>query len=396
VLRPIFWICWSLLAWTYVAYPAGIVAMARLRPRRPLPTTGPTRKVAAAAGPVGPASVGSAARETPSHPTPFVSVILAVRDGAEWLDGRIDNLLAQEYPGDRLEVVVVCNGSRDGSEAMARARATSDGRVRVLESPAGDGKAGALNTGVAAARGEVLVFADVRQRFDPGAIGLLVAALDAPGVGGVTGRLVVGESHHPGVEGFNRYWELETQLRLAEAATGSVVGATGAIYAVRRDVYQPVPPGTLLDDVHVPARLVLAGERMVMEPRAVARDVPTRSVAREYRRRVRTLAGNLQLVSLMPELLRPGNPLFVRFLSHKLLRVLSPLFFVGLLITGLWVGEGFYLALALALLFLYLAGLAGLLLPHRVLALPAAFVLIHAAAFDAIFRRRRAADLWAR
>lgn len=369
----IFWSCAALVTWTYFAYPVGMVLRGRGRRRdgSPPPALSPAGAV------------------------PAVSVVLAVRNGARWLDGRLSNLLEQDYPPEKLDVVVVCNGCVDASEGIARAWASRDPRVRVLESPAEEGKAGALNAGVAAARGDVIVFADVRQSFDPGAIGLLVDAVGRPGVGAVTGRLVIAGSERPAVAGFGRYWRLETLLRMAEAQTGSVVGATGAIYALRREHFEPVPPATLLDDVYIPLRVVERGARVIMEPRAVARDEPTSTQSGEYRRRVRTLAGNLQLLGLVPGVAKPWHPLFIRFMSHKILRVLSPFFFLGMVVGGFWAGGPFYAAVATAVLLLYAAGALGLVLPVTALSVPAAFVLVQLASVQAMLSTRRtAADLW--
>jgi cellulose synthase/poly-beta-1,6-N-acetylglucosamine synthase-like glycosyltransferase len=388
----IFWLSSAFIAWTYAIFPAAIVVRAR---RARAKRTGTVRHPRLTRHEL----VASTSVTSPPPPepdtSPRVSVVVAVRDGAPWLDARINNLLAQDYSPDRTEILVVCNGSQDGSEEIARSRSDVEPRLRVLRTRAEDGKAGALNAGVAAATGEVIIFADARQQFERDAISLLVEALSEPGVGAVTGRLVPDRSGVGAVDGFQRYWELETMLRLAESETGSVMGATGAIYAVRRASFRPVPPGTILDDVYIPARVALCGERVSMEPRAVARDIPTESHGREYRRRVRMLAGNLQLVGLLPELVRPGSGLFLRFLSHKLLRVVSPVFFVAVAVTGFWVGTGVYLVAAVGLTALYAAGLVGLLLYHPFLSLPSAFVMVHAAAFDAMLRwRRGAADLW--
>ncbi|MFW6331458.1 MAG: hypothetical protein ACOC3J_07010, partial [Gemmatimonadota bacterium] len=126
-------------------------------------------------------------------------------------------------------------------------------------------------------------------------------------------------------------------------------------------------------------------------------DEPLDTVVLEYRRRVRTLAGNLQLLALAPEVLKPWHPLFVRFLSHKILRVLSPLFFLGLIGGGLWVGQPAYVAVAVGLLSLYGVGVLGLVLRSGLLEIPASFVVYQAAAVEALFTTRRtAANLWTR
>lgn len=366
MLEILFWACCALLFWTYFGYPAWML----VRGRRERVSTS--------------SDSGMPAK---------VSVVLAVRNGAQHLPARVENLLAQDYPANMLDVLVVLNGCSDDSRAVAEAIAERSGQVRVLESPASEGKAGALNLGVRSASGSVIVFADVRQRFAPDVIARLSRAVMQPGIGAVSGRLEIAQGESAAVEGMRRYWSVETALRLAESRTGSVMGATGAIYAIRRDAFVPVPPGTILDDVYLPLQVALNGRRVLLEPAAVAYDEASTSQGSEYRRRVRTLLGNLQLVQLVPRLIRPWrNPVFVRFVSHKLLRVFSPLFLIGVLVSGLIVDGAVYRAVAYAELSVLLLGLIGLLFAVRPLAVPAALLMIQVAALEAMFRPRRSAQ----
>jgi cellulose synthase/poly-beta-1,6-N-acetylglucosamine synthase-like glycosyltransferase len=370
-LQIVFWFCLTAVLWTFVGYPAVMVLRSAGRtPRRP-------------------------ARD-PRSVLPRVSIVLAVRNAASTLAGRLENLLLQDYPEDRLEVLVVCNGCTDGADSIARQLAAGDPRIRVLETPAADGKAGALNAGAEAATGEILVFADARQRFDVRAVRRLVRPFAAADVGVVTGRLVIGMPQERDVAGVRSYWELETRLRAAESATGSIVGATGAIYAVRRSLYVALPAGVILDDMYLPLAIVRAGHRAVMAPRAVAYDRPSPSYGVEYRRRVRTLVGNYELLRLMPELLVPGrNPVFGRYVSHKLLRVLTPALCVGLLISGALLDGAAYQGMAAGLAMSYVLGAVGLVTPLRYLALPSAFLLLHTAGIAALLRPgRTASDVW--
>jgi cellulose synthase/poly-beta-1,6-N-acetylglucosamine synthase-like glycosyltransferase len=370
-----FWTCCAVLLWTYAGYPALMVGRAALRRDRD----------------------PSANQGAPLPPhTPSVTVILAVRNVAAELESRVENLLEQQYPPELLDIVIACNGCTDETEAVARRLAASSPRVTMVCSAAEAGKAGALNSGAAVAGGEVLVFADARQRFDPRAVCELMAPLRDAKVGGVTGRLLIGNTADAVVAGVGRYWQLETQLRLAESQTGSVVGATGAIYAVRRRLFQPLPSGVLLDDVYLPMSVVRQGYRICMAPAAVAYDRPSADGAAEYRRRVRTLVGNLELLRLMPGLLLPvTNPIFVRYISHKLLRVLTPVFCVGVVVSGMVLTGWLYRGPASALLAIYALGALGMVVQWRLLAVPSAFLLLHRAGFTALLRpTRRASDIW--
>jgi poly-beta-1,6-N-acetyl-D-glucosamine synthase len=372
----LFWICCAVLLWTYAGYPAVMVGRAALRrDRRP--------------------SVDTQGLPLAPH-TPSVTVILAVRNVATELVARVENLLEQQYPAELLDIVIACNGCTDDTELVARRLAASSPRVTVVCSAAEAGKAGALNAGAAVAGGEVLVFADARQRFDAKAVSELVAPLQDATVGGVTGRLLIGSTADAVVAGVGRYWQLETQLRLAESRTGSVVGATGAIYAVRKSLFGPLPPGVLLDDLYLPMSVVRQGYRISMAPAAVAYDRSSVDGAAEYRRRVRTLVGNLELLRLMPGLLLPvSNPIFVRYISHKLFRVLTPVFCVGVVVSGMMLTGWLYRGPAIALLAIYALGALGMVVQSRMLAVPSAFLLLHRAGITALLRpTRRASDIW--
>jgi len=295
-----------LVLYTYLGYPALAWTLARVRPR-------PVRGGAASAS---------------------VSVVLAAHNGAPLLRARVENLLEQSYPGGISEIIVVSDGSTDATVSIAREYAGSG--VVLLELPERLGKAAAVNRGVAAARGELIVFADARQRFETGAISALTARFSDPRVGCVSGELVLVQDGSGRSQGAVRdYWQYEKWIRSSESASGSMVGATGAIYAIRRSLYEPLPPGTILDDVLTPLRIACLGYRCLFERNARAYDLPSASMAQEWRRKVRTLAGNWQLLQLEPRLLFPWhNPCWWRFVSHKLLRLLVPYALAALLATG--------------------------------------------------------------
>jgi hypothetical protein len=154
-------------------------------------------------------------------------------------------------------------------------------------------------------------------------------------VGAVSGRLVIGGAESAAVRGVGMYWTLESRLRAAQADTGSVMGVTGAIYAVRRELYTAVPPNLILDDVFVPMQVILRGRRVGFRPEAVAFDSASAETNSEYRRKLRTMTGNIELLRTMPELLSPcKNPFFSRYLSHKVLRLASPVLLLVVLLTG--------------------------------------------------------------
>jgi cellulose synthase/poly-beta-1,6-N-acetylglucosamine synthase-like glycosyltransferase len=356
----LFWTLVLAVTWCFAGYPLYIIALARFRPR-----------------PIRPA--------TPFWPS--VTVIVAIRNERDNLPRRLANLLAQEYPPERLDIVVVCNGSVDGSEEIARQWVRSEPRVRVLTSPAERGKAGALSMAAAHTAAEVILFADARQTFARDAVARIVEPFSDPDVGAVTGRLEVRRADVASVEGVRMYWGLESRLRDAEGRSGSVIGATGAIYGIRRSLFPDMPPNLILDDVYIPLRIAMLGHRVVMAPRAVAFDVPSSDQKAEYARKRRTMVGNIQLIGVIPGLLSPfRNPLFMRFVSHKLLRLLTPFCFVALLfLSALLPGWAYRLFFAAELGF-YLLGVVGLWVGVAALSVPAAFVLMQAAILSAVWR----------
>lgn len=332
----VFWTSAFVIAYVYAGYPLLLEAWARLRPR-------PARKQGFADG----------------H-WPAISIIVAARNEAARLPGRVQNLITLEYDGPR-EIIVVSDGSTDDT---ARALAPYAGHVTVIEVPAG-GKPLALNAGVAAATGDILIFADARQRFAPDALMALVSNFADPRVGGATGELVLdcesGTAASTVSDGVGAYWRYEKWLRRNEGLVQSTLGATGAIYALRRSVWQPLPAETLLDDVLAPMRAVLAGFRVVFDETAVAYDRASTDAATESRRKTRTLAGNYQILALEPRLLLPFvNPVWLQYVSHKVGRLVVPWALIGLLISSAALANDGWLYAAALVLQLLFYGLAAL------------------------------------
>jgi cellulose synthase/poly-beta-1,6-N-acetylglucosamine synthase-like glycosyltransferase len=366
----LFWSAVAVLGWCYAGYPLAVWLRSVLRP---LPLT--------------PAGVPLDRR---------VSVVVAVRNGEAHLAARLQNLLAQSDSVDELEILVVCNGCTDGSLEIAREASRTDARVRVLESPVEQGKAGALNLGVEHASEPLVAFADARQLFAADALRRLIEPFEDPAVGAVTGRLIIGRGEDRAVEGVRWYWGFETLLREAEGKTGSVVGATGAIYAIRRALYEMLPANLILDDVYLPVRIAMRGLRVVMARGAVAVDIPSPGGAVEFQRKRRTMVGNLQLLRLLPELISPrANPIFGRFLSHKLLRLATPVCLMTIAISAALLPGGFYQTVFLGAAVLYAYGAAGLFAPLPLASVASAVVMMHGAIFSAFWHfRHDAGSVW--
>lgn len=294
---------------------------------------------------------------------PTVSVVIAAGDEERAIGKRLENLLVQDYPRNLVEIIVVSDGSTDETERVVEGYL--DQGVKSCRLELKRGKAAALNVGIGEAQGDIIVFADARQRFEESAVRHLVGNFADPAVGCVSGELVLLEDASSGIHAeVGLYWRYEKWIRKMESATGSVVGATGAIYAIRKSLYRRLPEGTILDDVLTPLNIVQQGYRAVFDGNALAFDVVSRDLGREWRRKVRTLAGNWQLMSLYPVLAFPlANRIWWRFMSHKVTRLLVPFFAPLVLVTGFTLEESGYRGCATAMtLGLFLAA-TGALLP---------------------------------
>jgi biofilm PGA synthesis N-glycosyltransferase PgaC len=327
----LFWSSLALIFLAYAAYPAWIYFNARFRPR-----------------PVQRASI-----------FPSVTILLAVHNEQMYLPAKLQNLAKLDYPADLVHVIVVSDGSTDESNKILAAWEKIDNRRTVILTDH-CGKANALNRGLAEAKGEILVFTDARQAIAPDGLKCLVSNFADPTVGCVSGELIAGQDRNSTFsEGVGLYWRLEKKIRNWEGLAGSTVGATGAFYAARRSLLSPLPQETILDDVYIPFQVIRQHQRVVFDPRAHVSDYLKPSPKQEYRRKVRTLLGNFQLLQLDPWLLTRSNPLRFEFICHKLLRLFVPLGLMGLLISTIWLRTDIYrLVLLIQLIFYSLAALS--------------------------------------
>jgi biofilm PGA synthesis N-glycosyltransferase PgaC len=315
---------------------------------------------------------------------PFVSIIMVVRNEEQVLERKLENLLTLDYPSALVQLVVVSDGSTDRTDAILREYASSP-RVNVVLNQLSRGKASGLNDALELAHGEVVVFTDARQEIERVALRQLMENFADPQVGCVSGELMLGDPKTGETsEGVGIYWTIEKRIRELESVSGSVVGATGALYAIRRGLLSPIPAETILDDVYLPMQVVRQGFRVVFDLRARAWDCDL-GAEREFRRKVRTLSGNYQLLQLAPWLLTSANPIRLEFVSHKLLRLIVPFALAGILLTSVILRAPVYrVALVLQLAFYGSSLLAIMQLKQGLLARVAAavftFVMLNTAA----------------
>jgi cellulose synthase/poly-beta-1,6-N-acetylglucosamine synthase-like glycosyltransferase len=363
------------MVYSFAGYPALMALLARLRPK-PWQARGQ-----------------SSAHEG-------LSVVLCVHNAATLIRPRLQNLLECAWAGP-LEIVVVCDGCTDGTTAAIRELATP--QVRMLEKDQRGGKPAGLNLAIPQCLHQVVVLADVRQSFDVEALQKLAAPFADPEVGAVSGLLKIASSETGGGQGVDLYWQLETKLRAWEGQYDSVIGCTGAICAIRRDQYTPLPEDTLLDDVVIPMRLAVNGARIIYEPSARAFDPQKLEPKREKKRKMRTLVGNFQMMERHPAWLLPWrNRLWWQLLSHKYLRLMVPWIMIALAVLSFLAADALFGRVLLAAQgACYGAAILGLAQPKlklRFLTIPAGFFMLQLSCFTAFFlylwHRRNLLALW--
>jgi cellulose synthase/poly-beta-1,6-N-acetylglucosamine synthase-like glycosyltransferase len=366
----VFWVCVALLAYIYAGFPLLVALWARWRAR-------PVHR---------------------DNITPAMSLVVAAYNEARGIAAKLDNALALDYPRDQLEILVASDGSDDGTEDIVAGYAARG--VQLLALPR-RGKLHALDTAIAQAHGEILVFSDANTHFEPQALRMLARNFADPAVGGVCGnqrhRRAAGRDSSG--EGEKLYWSYDKSLKALESRTGSIVSADGAIYAIRRALYRKPASAAVTDDFAISTAVIEQGKRLVYEPAAVAYEDAVGDARGEFGRKVRIMTRGWHGVLLRRRLLDPRHYGFyaVVLWSHKVLRRLAPLCLLALFAASLAAARSapLYAAAAVAQTAFYLLALAGGLLKRSragrrgVLYAPFFFVLANAAALVAFSRLLR-------
>jgi cellulose synthase/poly-beta-1,6-N-acetylglucosamine synthase-like glycosyltransferase len=340
LLAVLFWLAVGGVAYTYVGYGLIISLLARWRER-------PVIR---------------------DEITPTVTLLVAAYNEESCIASKIANTLLLAYPPDKLDLLVVADGSTDRTAEIVAA--CPDPRVRVLHAPERRGKAAALIRALPHTTGEVVVFSDANSLFSKDALHHLVRAFADPTVGAVSGvKRILNRWQAAEEQGENLYWRYEAWLKRCDSAVGSVMGVPGEIWAARRDAWVAPEPTTLLDDFVSSLRMVEAGWRVVFEPAAVATEEASPGLRAEWTRRVRNAAGGWQAFGQLTGLLRHPSPLVTwQYLSHRMLRwMVAPLLFVVAAVTNLALlgaGPAYRVTGALQLAF-YLTAVLGWLLSAR-------------------------------
>ncbi|HET8823847.1 MAG TPA: glycosyltransferase family 2 protein [Terriglobales bacterium] len=355
-MRWLFWSAGAVIAYTYFGYPAWLWVRGKWR-------SVPVRR---------------------AEFLPSISIVMVVRNEGAILERKLRNLLSLNYPADACEIVIVSDGSSDGTDRVLRENASS--RIHSILLAEASGKAAGLNEALKVATHDVVVFTDARQEIESGALQLLMENFADASVGCASGELLLGDPQSgESARGVGLYWRMEKGIRQMESESGSAVGATGAFYAVRRNLLVSVPGDTILDDVFIPMNVARQGFRVVFDDRAHAWDLASQGTGREFARKVRTLTGNYQLLQLAPWLLTGRNPIRFEFVSHKLCRLFVPFALAAVLVSSALLSGAFFRIVLLLQLAFYALGMLAVVPAGRGLVSRGAdaaftFVLLNAAA----------------
>ncbi len=307
LLEFLFWLCVILVGYTYAGYPALVWFLSW--------------------------SLGSAHSppEGREDTLPSLTLVLSALNEEAVIGERIQNALDMDYPHDKLELLIGSDGSTDATADIVRSFASP--RVRLLSFALNRGKASVLNDAVEAARGEILLMTDANTHVDRAAARNLVRWFKEPGVGAVVGRLILIDPES-GRNADGLYWRYETFLKRRESLLDGLLGANGAIYAIRKELFAPIPGDTIIDDFLIPLIAKLrSGCKIIYDRDAIAREETAPNLVSEFRRRVRIGAGGYQAIGMLWRLLDPRRGwISLTFFSHKILRWLCPFFLIGMVL----------------------------------------------------------------
>lgn len=362
----LFWVAVCLIVYTYIGFPLGVVLRGLLW--------------------------GRPYKHEELTISPPVSIVISAYNEAKSITAKLDNILSMDYPRDCLEVVIASDGSTDGTDAIVE-RYKEHG-VKLLSLPR-VGKAAALNAAVNASSGKILVFSDANSMYKADAIQELVKPFADPEVGGVAGNQIYKTEVSGGssTDGERAYWNFDRMLKKFQGKAGSTLAATGAIYAIRRQLFRPIPDG-VSDDFVTSTSVIVKGYRLVFAPDAIAYEAVSTTNQVEFRRKVRVIIRSWKALILMRELLNPFRYGFysIQLFSHKILRylVFLPLLILFFVSPLLWKTGYIYQMAAMAQVVFYSCALFGLLLNgihfghKKIFTIPFYFCMVNAASLVAI------------
>lgn len=329
---------------------------------------------------------------------PEVSILISAYNEDENIERKIRSLLELDYPKEKMEILIGSDGSGDRTDEIVSGY-TGKG-VRLYRQGERQGKPSVLNMLAKEAKGEIIVFTDARQKLGKSSLKELVRNFKDERVGSVSsGMIFEKEDNKPG-RGIGLYWRYEKFIRSCESKTGSMLGATGAMYAIRKELFSEMPKDLILDDVYIPLKAVQKGYRAVFEPEAKIYDRMVRNSKEEFLRKSRTLAGNFQAFGYLKWAFNPfKSPIAWQIFSHKLMRLFVPYFLIAFFISNMFILDVyFYRIIFILQVIFYGLALFGLIftVPSRILGVPFMFCVMNSAAVTGLFRflRGRQSVMW--
>ncbi len=312
VAQFIFWISVLILVYTYIGYPAIIALLTRLKPRK--------------------------VNNQRMSKLPKVSLVIAAHNEEKVIRQKIENSLSIDYPEELISIIIVSDGSLDRTNEIVNEFA-SNPKVRLIQYQPRQGKAHALNLGVARSKSEIIVFSDANIWYEPDSIRMLVRNFSDPPIGCVCGKVLLQKpqgSTEPLGEG--AYMKYERFIHQTESRFHTMIGTDGAMYAIRRELFRPIPEDAIVDDFIIAMSVLEKNYRIFYEPEATGCEEAASSVSQEFKRKVRMIAGGFQAIGILGAVLNPLlHPIvFFQFVSHKLLRWLAPIFMLGVFITNIF------------------------------------------------------------
>ncbi|MBN2070337.1 MAG: glycosyltransferase family 2 protein [Candidatus Krumholzibacteriota bacterium] len=357
----LFWISAAFIVYTYLAYPLIIVSLARIRKNPPLISDDPV--------------------------LPSVTMIIIAYNEEDTIAAKLENCRKLDYPRGSLDICVVSDGSTDKTNDILK----EEMDIMFIEDTENHGKPHQINKALEKTKNDIIVFSDARQIYRKDSLKKLVRNFDDPAVGCVSGELVLSAGENDSDANIGLYWKYEKMLRAAESMVDSTLGATGAIYAVRRKLVSPIPDDTILDDVAIPAQVLRQGYRVIFESEAIAYDDPSARIGIEFRRKVRTLTGNFQFFSNNRWSLNPfKNRIFFQSVSHKWFRLFVPYALVISAVTSGLASSTLYIILFWIQIAIYISGsitlLSSRLKNNRLLNFFSLFLSLNSAAVIGLYK----------
>jgi len=331
---------------------------------------------------------------------PTVSILLAVYNEETNIENKIQTLRELDYPLGRMEILIGSDGSTDGTDEIIKKGMEKFPEIKFYKQEKRKGKPSMLNLLVEKAQNDILVFTDARQRLDKNAVSELVKYMEDPKVGAVSGALFYESEDNNSGTGIGLYWKYEKLIRKAESRMGSMLGATGAFYAVKRRLYKQMPEDLILDDIYLPMKIVEMGYRAIFDKKAKVYDKLFSTPKEEFMRKTRTLAGNFQLFYYLRGLFNPfKGKISWQFFSHKFLRLMVPFLMIAVFISNLFILNGaFYCSVFALQIIFYCFALLGAMSrqKNKLFDIAHMFCLMNAAAVVGLYRflMRKQGAMW--